>query len=407
MQLMKKAWGVELAARASNSWLVLALALVFLPAASIAGVLGEDRADMLYHRYEGGGVTIHGPSLLVRKKFAEKYAISANYYQDYVTSASIDVEVSGASQYKEERDQYSLGLEYLRGKTTYSLNYTNSKENDYKAETTTFGISQDLFGDLTTITMGFSRGNDIVQRRDTITNQIDPTFKEPIDRWSYRVGVSQILTKSLISSLQLEVITDEGFLNNPYRSYRFVNPSDDRLFALAREIYPRTRTSNAVAVNARYYLPYRAAVHGGYRFFTDTWGINANTFEVGYTHPMGPWIFDVGYRYYGQNNADFYRDLFDRPNQQNFLARDKELSTFKSQALSLGATYEFAPNGWRFLKKGTLNFYYDRIQFDYDDFRDARYSLLPADDPNFRPAGTEPLYSFGANVFQLFVSVWF
>ena len=404
---MKKAWGVELAARASNSWLVLALALVSLPAASIAGVLGEDRADMLYHRYEGGGVTIHGPSLLVRKKFAEKYAISANYYQDYVTSASIDVEVSGASQYKEERDQYSLGLEYLRGKTTYSLNYTNSKENDYKAETTTFGISQDLFGDLTTITMGFSRGNDIVQRRDTITNQIDPTFKEPIDRWSYRVGVSQILTKSLISSLQLEVITDEGFLNNPYRSYRFVNPSDDRLFALAREIYPRTRTSNAVAVNARYYLPYRAAVHGGYRFFTDTWGINANTFEVGYTHPMGPWIFDVGYRYYGQNNADFYRDLFDRPNQQNFLARDKELSTFKSQALSLGATYEFAPNGWRFLKKGTLNFYYDRIQFDYDDFRDARYSLLPADDPNFRPAGTEPLYSFGANVFQLFVSVWF
>jgi hypothetical protein len=32
---------------------------------------------------------------------------------------------------------------------------------------------------------------------------------------------------------------------------------------------------------------------------------------------------------------------------------------------------------------------------------------LPATDPNFRAAGTEPLYSFGANVFQLFVSVWF
>jgi hypothetical protein len=404
---MKKAWGVEFAARASASWLGLAIALFFLSGASFAGVLADDRADMLYHRYEGGGVTIHGPSLLVRKKFAEKYAVSANYYQDYVTSASIDVEVSGASQYKEERDQYSVGLEYLRGKTTYSLGYMNSEENDYKAETTTFGISQDLFGDLTTITMGFSRGKDVVRRRDTITNQIDPTFKEPIDRWSYRVGVSQILTKSLISSLQLEVITDEGFLNNPYRSYRFVNPSDDRLFALAREVYPRTRTSNAVALNARYYLPYRAALHGGYRFFTDTWGIGANTIEAGYTHPLGPWTFDVGYRYYAQNNADFYKDLFDRPDQQNFLARDKELSTFKSQALSVGATYEFAPNGWRSIKKGTLNFYYDRIQFDYDDFRDARFSLLPASDPNFRPAGSEPLYSFGANVFQLFVSVWF
>ncbi len=404
---MKKAWGAEIAARASVSWLAAVLAVLLLPATSFAGVLADDRADALYHRYEGGGVTIHGPSLLVRKKFAEKYAISANYYQDMVTSASIDVEVSGASEYKEERDQYSLGLEYLRGKTTYNLGYTDSKENDYQAETTSFGISQDLFGDLTTITMGFSRGKDVVRRRDTTTDRIDPAFKEPIDRWSYRVGVSQILTKSLISSLQLEVITDEGFLNNPYRSYRFVNPSDNRLFALAREIYPRTRTSNAVALNARYFLPYRAAVHGGYRFFTDTWGIRANTFEVGYTHPMGPWTFEAGYRLYGQNNADFYTDLFDRADQQNFLARDKELSTFKSQALSLGATYEFAPNGWRFVKKGTLNFYYDRIEFDYDDFRDARFSLLPADDPNFRPAGSEPLYSFGANVFQLFVSVWF
>jgi hypothetical protein len=89
------------------------------------------------------------------------------------------------------------------------------------------------------------------------------------------------------------------------------------------------------------------------------------------------------------------------------MGRDKELSTFMSNSLRLGATYEFARTGWRFVKRGTLNFFYDRIQFDYDDFRDARYSMRPADDPSFHPAGTEPFYSFGANVFQLFVSIWF
>jgi hypothetical protein len=382
-----------------------ALAALCLPAH--AGVLPDDRADVLYHRYDGGGVTIHGPSVLVRKKMAEKYAVSANYYMDMVTSASIDVQVSGASEYKEERQQYSLGLEYLRGKTTYSLNYTNSHEDDYQAETTSFGISQDLFGDLTTISMGFSRGNDIVRKRDTVTDTIDPNFKEPIDRWSYRVGVSQILTKSLITTLNLEVITDEGYLNNPYRSYRYVNPTDDRLFSLATEIYPQTHTSNAIALNARYFLPYRAAVYGGYRFYTDTWGIGANTIELGYVHPWREWTFEASYRYYSQNHADFYNDLFERANQQNFLGRDKELSTFMSNSLRLGATYEFARTGWRFIKRGTLNIYYDRIQFDYDDFRDARFSQLPADDPNFHPAGTEPFYSFGANVFQLFVSIWF
>ena len=379
-----------------------AAAVLTMPLGATAGVLPDDRADALYHRYEGGGVTIQGPSVLVRKKMAEKYAVSANYYQDMITSASIDVEVSGASEYKEERDQYSLGFEYLRGKTSYNLSYTNSEDNDYEANTASFGLSQDLFGDLTTITMGFSRGSDKVR------NSTDPSFEEDIDRWSYRVGVSQILTKSLISSLNFEVITDEGFLNNPYRSYRYVNPGDARLFVLEREIYPRTRTSNAAALNARYFLPYRAAVYGGYRFFTDTWGIRADTFELGYIHPIQPqWTLEARVRYYQQDNADFYSDLFDRVNQQNFLARDKELSTFNSMAFRIGASYEFAQNGWRFVKKGSLNLFYDRIEFKYDDFRDARFSRLPSGDPNFRPAGSEPLYEFGANVIQAFVSIWF
>jgi len=54
-----------------------------------------------------------------------------------------------------------------------------------------------------------------------------------------------------------------------------------------------------------------------------------------------------------------------------------------------------------------VNLFYDRMEFSYDDFRDARLSLLPSDNPSFRAAGTEPLYEFGANVIQLFVSVWF
>jgi len=56
---------------------LLPLALLAFSWASPAGaaVLPDDRADVLYHRYEGGGVTIDGPSLLVRKKFAEKYSV--------------------------------------------------------------------------------------------------------------------------------------------------------------------------------------------------------------------------------------------------------------------------------------------------------------------------------------------
>ena len=35
-----------------------------------AAVLPEDRADVMFHSYDGGGVTIDGPSVLVRKDIA-------------------------------------------------------------------------------------------------------------------------------------------------------------------------------------------------------------------------------------------------------------------------------------------------------------------------------------------------
>ncbi len=357
-----------------------------------AAVLPEDRADVLYHRYDGGGVTIDGPSLLVRKKFAEKYSVAANYYVDMVSSASIDV-VTTASPYKETRTQGSLAFDMLNGKTQYSVSYTNSDENDYTANTATVDISQDMFGDLTTLSFGFSRGWDEVRKRG------DPTFSEPVDRSSYRVGLSQILTPKLMMGLNYEVVTDEGFLNNPYRSVRYLDSTSAAGYSYQPEVYPHTRTSAAAALSASYYLPYRAAVHGEYRYFTDTWGIDANTIEVGYTQPWGKrWIFDVTYRWYGQSAADFYSDLFPMENAQNFLARDKELSTFTSHMLGVGASYVLPPLGWSFLQRSTLNFYYDRFRFEYDDFRDVRAGGAP---------GTEPLYHFDANVFRLFFSGWF
>jgi hypothetical protein len=355
-------------------------------------VLPDDRADVLYHRYDGGGVTIDGPSLLVRKKFAEKYSVSANYYMDMVSSASIDV-MATASPYREERTQGSLALDALNGKTQYSLSFVASDESDYTANTASFDLSQDLFGDLTTISLGFSRGWDEVRKRG------DDEFRESVDRRGYRVGLTQIVTPALMMGLAFQTDTDEGFLNNPYRSVRYLDPESAAGYAYQAEVYPRTRTSNAASVSARYFLPYRAAVQGEYRYFTDTWGIAANTVRLGYTHPLGArWVLEGGYRWYDQSAADFYSDLFPQQDAQNFLARDKELSTFTSHMVSLGATYELPPLGWNFLARSTVNLFVDRIHYDYADFRDVTAGGAP---------GSEPLYGFDANVVRLFVSGWF
>jgi hypothetical protein len=370
---------------------LLLMTVLALPwAAPQAAVLPEDRADVLYHRYEGGGVTIDGPSLLVRKKIAEKYSVSANYYVDLVSSASVDV-VTTASPYREERQQASLGFDLLQGKTQYSLSITGSDENDYTAKTASFDVSQDFFGDLTSVSFGYSQGWDEVRRRG------DNEFAEDVDRRSWRIGLSQVLTPKLLFGLSWELVSDEGFLNNPYRSVRYIDPESASGYAYQPEVYPHTRTSNAAAMRARYFLPWRAAAHGEVRLFTDTWGIDATTVEAGYTHPWGErWIFEFGYRWYDQSAADFYSDLFPYADAQNFLARDKELSTFSSHMLSLGATWQLP--AWSFLQRSTLNLYVDYVMYGYEDFRDVRGGGAP---------GAEPLYDFDANVIRLFFSGWF
>jgi len=356
-----------------------------------AAVLPEDRADALYHSYDGGGVEVNGPSLLVRKKFLDDFSVSANYYVDMVSSASIDV-VTTASAYSEERTQYSVGVDYLSNNTTLSMSFTNSSESDYESDTASFTISQDFFSNMTTLSIGYTNGSDQVMKN----GQID--FSEAVDRQNFRIDVTQIITKNFFISVAVEGITDDGFLNNPYRSVRYLDPSVATGYSYQAELYPETKTSTAAALSGRYFLPYRAAINAEYRNYTDTWGIDGQSFEIGYIHPFDEQLtFEVNLRTYKQNEADFYSDLFPFQNAQNFLARDKELSSFSSNSIGVGVSYEFKFDGTLF-DKTSVNLFYNYFKFQYDNFRDLRVSVTP---------GSEPLYELDAQVIRAFVSVWY
>jgi hypothetical protein len=373
-----------------TNYVALPLLLVTAGTAT-AGVLPDDRGDALYHMFVGGGVEITGPSILVRKKVGKSVSFVGNYYVDMISSASIDV-VTTASPYTEEREQMSLGMDYLRGNTTMSIGMTTSEESDFSAKSYNFRVSQDMFGDLTTLTLAYSLGNDEIGRSD------DDTFERFADRQFYSVGLTQILTRNLIMGLSVETIADEGFLNNPYRSVRYQDSTSPVGFSFEPELYPNTRVSTAVGLRARYFLPYRAAIQVDYRFFTDTWGILSHTGAISYTHPWGPLTLTGKYRFYTQDQADFYSDLFSRSEATNFRARDKELSQFVSQTFRAQASYELFRDGWSFLEKASVNLTFDRLIIDYDNFRDITQGGNP---------GAEPLYTLEANVMQLFFSVWF
>lgn len=374
--------------------LSLVTLLLAISGQGFAGVLPEDRADVLYHLYDGGGVTIDGPSILVRKKVGKSISVVGNYYIDMVSSASIDV-ITTASPYTEEREQWSLGMDYLRGNTTMRLNYVSSEESDYDAETIAFSVSQDMFGDLTTLTLGYALGDDLVRRSD------DPSFRRTLDKQTYAIGLTQILTKNLISTLNFETVTDEGFLNNPYRSVRYFDAGSALGYSYEPELYPNTRTSNAVGLRARYFLPYRAAIEGEYRYFIDTWDVEGHTAALTYIHPWKDFTFTGKFRYHNQTGAHFYRDIFSRSEATNFRGRDKELSPLTSYTFKIKASYEFLNddgNDWGFIKKASVTGSIDFLHVDYDDFSDLTAAA---------PLGSEPLYKLDADIFQIFVTIWY
>ncbi len=357
-----------------------------------AQVLPDDRFDVLYHFYDGGGQTIQGPSILARKQIGASVSVSASYNVDSISGASIDV-VTQASPYTETRREIGAGIDYLRNNTILSFNYTNSDENDYTANTFGLNISQEIFGGMTTVSMGYVRGFDEVGRSD------NPDFSADIDRHSWRLGLTQVVTRNLIAEIAFETISDEGFLNLPYRQVRYVDPDSATGFSWEPEVYPNTRTSNAVALRSRLHLPYRGAVQTDYRYYEDTWGIKAHSAEVGYTHgALDRWTFDVGYRYYRQSGADFFSDLFPFREAQNFRGRWKEISAFDSHALRLGVSYELLKERLGFVERSVIGLSFERILYDYSDFRDVRVEAEPGD---------EPTYSFQANVMQFMFSVWF
>jgi Protein of unknown function (DUF3570) len=353
-----------------------------------AGVLPEDQADALYHVYQGDGLTVQGPALLVRKKFGESVMADAGYETDSVTGASIDVRTSGASELKEHRKQWNGGVSYLRGKTTYNVGYMNSKETDYISDNLTFGITEDMFGDLTTVTLGYTRGwDDVSQNQQT---HIEP--RGSVDRRSYRLGLTQILTKNFLATLNYESSAMEGYLQNPYRSIRY-GAGNSLNIGFQDEKYPNTRTTNAVALTGRYFLPYRASIKAGYRYFTDSWGIAAHTGDVEYVHPLkgrlGNFTLEGSGRYYTQTRADFYADLFPYIDAQNFLARDKILASFNDWSVRFGGSWRHAytPNTY-----GVVSLFVEHIQYNYLDFKNAEVKVAP---------DAQPLFSFAANVYLL------
>lgn len=345
---------------------------VFASGAARAATLPEDRAEAMFHVYKGGGVTATGPALLVRKSLADKVSLTGSLYVDQVSNASIDV-VTTASPYKERRNDYGLALDYAVRDSMITLGVGASDEPDYSTRNLSLDIAQETFGGMTTVNLGFTRAADEVGKVG------DPGFKDRATHWQYRVGVTQIVTPKWLASVNLEAISDTGFLGNTYRVARVFG-------AAVPERHPRTRSSRAIKFRAIGDMGQRDSVRAEYRYFWDNWDVKAHTVEAGYSRYLGEsFLADAFVRYYTQSAALFYSD--NAQSETTYVSRNRQLSDFDNVVVG-----------------GKLTFDWKKRPGLYDLKANAGIELFNLKYKNFTDIRTGGLYSLRAAVLQLYLT---
>lgn len=360
--------------RLRAAWRALCGLLAIAPAGPAQAVdLPADRAEALLHVYDGGGTRATGPALLVRKGLGERVSLSGTLYVDLVSNASIDV-VTTASPYRETRTALDLGVDVVLRDALLKVSLGQSREPDYRARTLGLDVSQDFFGGMSTLALGFTRGADDVGKTGV------SGFIDRATHWQYRVGLTQILSPRWLASLNLEALADDGLLGNPYRVARVYG-------AAVPERLPRTRSARAWRLGTRADVERLGGVlKADWRHYRDTWGLRADTLELGHGRAFGPrWTLEATLRLHRQKAALFYAD--DAATETRYVTRNRQLGGFSSWGLGAKARRELA------LGSGSARWWlvgaYEFKRFDYRDFTDLR---------------TGQAYAHNAHVLQLHLS---
>ncbi len=379
------------------------IAALLLVRSTSADVLPDNRADVFYSKYSGGGMDITGYSATARAKITENFAVEANYFIDKVSGASIDV-LSQASVIKDERKQKSGTLEYLHDKTTYTASYTSSVERDYISDTASFSLEPGHV-------RRFDHGDAGIFRYAQQSRREQRHRQRSERRLDRTRPYARVQRRRLANSHQ--------------ELYRGRKPSSHhrrRLSGESLSVDSLSRSFESQGLQprqpglSRHPHQHRSAGAGEILSTVPRRGNGACT---GTTTTPGEWsatptnsITPIRFAIVGYSKdgcaitsrlpASFYSDLFPFADSQNFTARDQNLAALDNTTVGAKVTYAFLPEGWKMFKRGTVTFDASRIRFNYLDFRNIKYFGVPQYSP-----GTEPLYNFNANVFQVFVSVYF
>lgn len=246
----------------------------------------------------------------------------------------------------------ALDLSYAQpvGFATFTTGGHFSRERDYRSLGAHESVSLDLMHHLTTVTIGGGVNRDhVVPIGGVRVGLTDGTRYESgssrsKDVTDGLVGVSRVLTRRWMVSVNAARTHEQGYLTEPYKIVSLIDATGYPIpESLLTEKRPSTRNRNSVVGSSVYHFA-KDVLYTTYRYYWDDWGVRSHTVDLKYRQelPEHDWL-QPHVRYYQQTQADFF--TFGLPLSQPVSQRPKyassDLRLGPLRTLTLGASYGF------------------------------------------------------------------
>lgn len=321
-------------------------ALVAVIAAGCAGGVTHTATSRV-HVYDDPHLTVVSPAVRDEVEVGDS-RVSADYAIDVVSGATwaltVDA-VSSATRFSERRHQAGVAAAHaLSPETEVSSAYTASVEPDHTVHAPSVGVTRELLDRMVRATARYQLLLESIGRVDA------DAFSASAQGHRLDLGWTQIATRSVVvtglaTATAYRCSADLGCFASPYRHVSVAGPTGGPV-ALS-ERHPDVRFTGAGALRLAWAFTTRSALHAGYRFAHDSWGVAAHTADAAAVAELfaSRLLIRAEARGTAQGAAGFYASAYvgDDVSAPAYRTADAELSSLWNARLLLHLEWDWGP----------------------------------------------------------------